>query len=269
MLLLLASGCTVSSSRGALLRTSPPRERCANTRVTGRLVAEAEVLKLTLQASPTCERYEELEYQLERHATPPRYLSVGLGVLAGAVVGVPTVLGISYGLGRLGLNGQLSKGGDALFALALVPALAVGTGTAFAVSSVKSRLADGEIEHVERLVSSEQRPELAPSGTLRADDDPHTWPVENGQTTLPIGDLRNVRLDRLLFDGVLVSLDGESARLAESLNQCRKALKGWTPEEACPAVASRAPAVRQCAEFWPSVRELEARLRSCEPPPRE
>lgn len=256
-----ASGCMVSSARGALLRSTPLPERCYDTQLRGTLTREDQSLRLSLTGDETCNQLEAREYQVERVSTPGTVLSVGVGILAGAAVGVPAVIGLGAALGP-GSTDDAST--NALSMLALIPAAGVGTAAAAAVGAIKTRLPD-ETERVEAVTGSLSKGQHAPSGTLRAEDDPHSWKVEGGQVLLPVGDLSGVRLNRLLLNGQLVEFSGESARRADALDACRRAVKGWTPTEACPEVLRRADAATSCAEFWGSARDLLERVHACTP----
>lgn len=262
VVLLTTSGCVVSSARGALRRTTPLPDRCYDTQLRGTLTKEDQALRLRLTGSQTCNQLEEREYQVERVSTPGLVLAVGAGIVAGAAVGIPAVIGLAALLGNNANNNAAT--GDAMAMLALIPAAGVGTAAAAAVGSFKSKLPD-ETERVEHLAGTQLMGEHVPSGTLRAEDDVHAWKVEDGQVLLPVEDLSGVRLSRLLLNGQLVELGGESARRADSLDACRRAVKGWTPAEACPEVLHRAEAAASCAEFWGSARDLLVRVQACAP----
>ena len=256
----LGSGCVSTRARGPLLRTLPATERCVDTRLVGTLSPEADALRLNLSVSTVCEQVAVEEYQSERVLTLPEYVKIPAAIVTGALVTLPLLVAVANALER---QAEVYK---ALSALCIIPAVAVGFGAYLGAGALQLHQ-PAPVLRVESVVATKPATDRRPSGTLRADGAPFTWEVRDGVAVLPLDQAPRVRLDRLILDGRLVELQGDSARRAEALTLCRSALAGWAPGDACQTLAARAEASAACHEFWPYAYALEARLLACGTPP--
>lgn len=263
------AGCATVERPGPRLRVERVERSCIVTQLTGALRAEgAEALRLDLSGRATCSEGEADVLVTERYSTS--WVPAGsLGTAVGAVVATPFVIAGVVLLHSASGSTSTGRGAGELLGLAALPGVAAGYMVAQAIGPSEVRIADGEPQRVERVSRTEEAA-APPSGRLKTDGDGPGWPVEHGTALLPRSELQGVDLHRLLLGGVLVQLDGEGERLAESLAACRAALKGWSAGGApgCAEVRRRAADASQCeAGQWALPADFEQwralRLAAC------
>ena len=255
-------GCATVQRQGPRLKVEPLEHHCVDTHLSGRLTPEGDALKLTIVADATCSTGEVDTFTTERYAqswVPATMLGVG----AGALVATPLLVGIGFMLDASASQPPAGTEGG-LMMLGVLPGLAVGTAVAYAVGKSEARLPDGKPERVERVMTSETITR-APSGVLRPDTDQvHHWQVQDGVVLLPLADVQPLNLKRLLLEGQLVEFaDSSSQALADSLDACRVAEKGWRAGASltCEDARRRLEATERCRQGgWMPTPELSAAL---------
>ncbi|MBX7098975.1 MAG: hypothetical protein K1X89_14795 [Myxococcaceae bacterium] len=244
----LLVGCSTVERTGPRLRVEPFERRCVVTEVEGALRAEGtQALRLKVSGQSVCSEGEVDVMTTERYSTS--WVPAGsVGTAAGAIVATPFVIAGVVLLQHASGSTTTGRGAGELLGLAALPGAAAGYIVARAIGQSEVRVADGPPQRVERVTTTQEVAEPL-AGPLKTDGAGAGWTLENGTVLLPRAELMSVDLRRLLFQGVLVKLDSEGERLAESLAVCRGVLK-----------AKAAPGTPGCAE----VRQLAADAKRCE-----